>query len=98
MIVHPNTARTDDRPYIFAHLRGFSCSVCAPLAMTQADVEAFAVAELPLPQRENLWEAVDKSTLGLGGSTPNACNTDPDKRRHWFLMSTAARSHGVVLL
>jgi hypothetical protein len=72
-----------DRPVIYAALGGFSCSICAPAAMTAEEITAFA------KQKQNgrgwPWIVVDKSTLGFGQPTPNPCNQYPD-RQHWFLM------------
>ena len=71
-----------NEPFVFAELGGFTCSICAPNAMTQAEVEAYALQEFP----GGAWEAVDKSKLGLGSATPNPSNWEPKARRHWFLM------------
>ena len=65
------TFPADGGAVIFAELGGFSCSVCAPRAMAQDEVEAFAKQELGEPIGG--WEAIDKSKIGLGGSTPNPC-------------------------
>lgn len=47
MIIHDDiTMPADGGAVIFAKLGGFTCSVCAPLAMTKAEVEAFAELEL----------------------------------------------------
>lgn len=77
----------DRRPFVFAALAGFTCSICAPRTMSQAEVEAFATAELP-PHDDNPWRAVDKSLppICVGGPTPSPCNHDPDARLHWFLL------------
>jgi hypothetical protein len=69
-------------PVVYADLMGWACSICAPIAMTKDEVEAFAAHELePIGE----WEAVDKALMGLGDPTPNPCNQSPD-RRHWFLI------------
>jgi hypothetical protein len=73
---------TPDAPVVFASLHGFSCSVCAPDTLSEAQVVAFANAERP----KTRWRAVDKSTLGLGSATPNPCNQVAG-RLHWFLVS-----------
>ena len=83
MISHDTiTLTTPDAPVIFASLPMISCSVCAPDTMGEAQIVAFANAELPRQR----WRAIDKSTLGLGTPTPNPCN-QVDGRRHWFLMA-----------
>lgn len=83
-IQHPPAGMKPGEAWIFASLGGFSCSVCAPRAMAAAEVEEFAACELGEPLGG--WEAVDKSTIGLGDATPNPCNHAAD-RQHWFLLS-----------
>lgn len=85
MIVHPKIDRIHDGPFIFAHLMGFSCSVCAPTSMTKDQVEAFALAEIT-PTTDGIWRSVDKSQMALGQPTPHQCNIEPDERTHWFLV------------
>jgi hypothetical protein len=84
MIVHDERV-TGDGPFVFADLMGWTCSICAPLAMCAEEVEAFATRELGEPIGG--WEAVDKSKMGLGDPTPNPCNQSPTDRRHWFLLA-----------
>jgi hypothetical protein len=67
-IIHDNiTLPPDGGAVIFAQLGGFTCSVCAPSTMGKEAVEAFATRELGEPMGG--WEAIDKSTIGLGGWT-----------------------------
>jgi hypothetical protein len=66
--------------FIFASFAGI-ISVCAPGDWDAERVEVFADR---ICNRDG-WKAVDKSTIGLGSPTPNACNHDPE-RKHWFLM------------
>jgi len=79
------TLTTPDEPVVFASLWDFSCSVCAPDTMTEAQVVAFANIFHAGP-RGRRWQAVDKSTLGFGSPTPNPCNQVAG-RQHWFLMA-----------
>jgi hypothetical protein len=84
-IIHDDiTLPADGGPVVFAFLAGISCSVCAPNEMGKDAVEDFAA--LACESNMGGWEAVDKSKLGLGTSTPNPCNHAPG-RRHWFLLS-----------
>jgi hypothetical protein len=83
-ISHP-TIKIGSGAVVFAALGGFTCSICAPNTMTQAEVEAFAETQSSMPAHE--WQCIDKSKLGLGSPTPNACNQEPDTRKHWFLIS-----------
>jgi hypothetical protein len=86
MIVHPKMPHPGDRAVVFAHLPGLSCSVCAPVSMSEAEVEAFALAEIP-PPNDAIWKATDLSEEVPGlTKTPNPCNIEPDARRHWCLM------------
>lgn len=86
MIIHdPITLTTPDAPVVFAELMGVTCSICAPDAMTAAQVEAFANEHGPASQFGQ-WVTVDKSKLGLGQPTPNPCNQVAG-RRHWFLLN-----------
>jgi hypothetical protein len=78
---HKINLTSPDAPVVFASFPGFHCSVCAPDAMSEADVVAFANEAAPQAR----WKAVDKSTLGLGTPTPNPCNQVAG-RRHWFLI------------
>lgn len=82
MLRHDRIGMAPDEPVIFAFFPGFSCSICAPDRMTEADIVAFA-------DQKTLdgytWRIVDKSTIGLGSPTPNPCN-QVDGRRHWFLL------------
>jgi hypothetical protein len=75
----------DCGPLVYADLAGWTCSICAPLAMGAEEVEAFATRELGEPIGG--WEAVDKSLMGLGEATPGPCNQAPTDRRHWFLLA-----------
>ena len=87
-ISHPAREMKSCEAFVFANLGGFTCSICAPNAMTKDDVESFAEAKFPAatPAPIGGWEAVDKSKAGLGGATPNPCNIDPENRTHWFLL------------
>lgn len=86
MIVHDVISLiTPDAPVVFAQLGGMTCSICAPDAMSAADVEAFANDHGP-PSNFGKWVAVDKSKLGLGQPTPNPCNQVAG-RKHWFLLN-----------
>jgi hypothetical protein len=48
-------------PFVYANLGGFTCSVCAPKEMTEAEIEAFAHAKLGPPRgySDNRWKAFD---------------------------------------
>jgi hypothetical protein len=73
---------------VFSALGGFTCSICAPAAMTARQVESFATARIG-PPPGGQWIAVDKSRLGLGRKTPEPCNAASGRnlgRRHWFLV------------
>jgi len=84
MIRHDHiTLTSPDEPVIFASLLNVSCSVCAPLTMTEAEVVRFANATIRPPGGD--WQAFDKSKLGLGSPTPNPCNQE-STRQHWFLL------------
>lgn len=90
MIPHPSSFADPPRhgdAILFASMVGFTCSICAPLAMTQAEVEAAATAMQP--PRLGPWRAVDKSKppISVGEPTPNPCSVYQG-RQHWFLMST----------
>lgn len=84
MISHNGMKLPAGGAVIFNKLGGFTCSICAPLAMTQAEVEAFATRELGEPRGG--WKAVDKSKIGIGTPTPNPCNQESAERQHWFLL------------
>lgn len=65
-----------------------ACSICAPNIMTADEVVAFATESVPTMLGP--WHAIDKSTLGLGGKTPNPCNQFARGRQHWFLLAEKA--------
>lgn len=71
---------------MFAELFGISCSLCAPLLMDEAEVEAAAM--IMATPRKGPWKAVDKSKppVSIGAPTPSPCNVYPG-RQHWFLIS-----------
>jgi hypothetical protein len=65
---------------------GLTCSFCAPLIMSEYEVEMAAM--LIVTPTFGPWRAVDKSKppLSAGLPTPNPCNVYAG-RQHWFLMS-----------
>jgi len=71
----------DDAGVVFNFFLDTFCSLCAPKAWTKEIVEKRVNDAMP----SEGWEAVDKSTMGLGSPTPNPCNQYPD-RQHWFLI------------
>jgi len=83
-ISHPIIDLPTDEAVIFAQLGDVSCSVCAPLWMTQEAVEVFATQKLGRPIGG--WECVDKSEIGWGSATPNRCNMARG-RQYWFLLA-----------
>jgi hypothetical protein len=84
---HPLDFDDATPPFVFSALGGFTCSICAPAAMTARKVESFATSKLG-PPPGGQWTAVDKSRLGLGRKTPNSCNVSGKDagRRRWFLV------------
>jgi hypothetical protein len=81
--------------FVFSALGGFTCSICAPAAMTARQAESFVTATLG-PPPGGQWSAVDKSRLGLGRKTPDPCNVASGRetgRRHWFLVD----AHGMKM-
>jgi hypothetical protein len=89
MTQHETPPRTKD-PFVYAELGGFTCSICAPKTMTEAEIEAFAEKTV---NRNGFgrWRSIDisKRLLRLGEPTPNPCKHRPDDRLHWFLVSGA---------
>jgi hypothetical protein len=84
-MIHDNiTLTTPDAPVVFAELMGMTCSICAPDAMTEIEIERFANDQIL--SNFGKWVVVDKSKLGLGQPTPNPCNQVAG-RRHWFLLN-----------
>jgi hypothetical protein len=75
---------TADAPVVYAELAGMTCSICAPIAMAAAEVEAFANDNVDC--NFGKWVTVNKAKLGLGAPTPNPCDCHGD-RLHWFLLS-----------
>lgn len=71
----------DDAGVIFSYFLDTFCSVCAPADWTKEKVEERVNKGLMTEG----WEAIDKSTIGLGSATPNPCNQYPD-RQHWFMV------------
>lgn len=71
-----------DEAFVFAALGGFTCSVCAPASWTAEQVEAFVDAEM----QSDGWQSIDKAkVLGIGGSTPNPCNTTKGRWHHFMM-------------
>ncbi len=90
---HPLDLDDSTPAFAFSALGGFTCSVCAPGAMTARQVEGFAATALGPPPGSQ-WTAVDKSRLGLGRKSPDPCNIASGRdagRRHWFLVD----AHGM---
>lgn len=91
MIQHPHPPTMwPNKAFVFANLFSISCSVCAPRSWTAEQVEAFATEQVPMFKGLGQWEAVDKSTLGLGSPTPHPCQHD-EGRQHWFLMRDGSK-------
>jgi hypothetical protein len=67
-------------------LGGFTCSVCAPISWSKAQVEAFAAKTFG----NDGWQSVNtKDLFGQKDhftATPNPCNQAPSKRTHHFCM------------
>ena len=89
----------DDRTpaFVFSALGGFTCSICAPAAMTARQIESFVTATLG-PPPGGQWSAVDKSRLGLGRKSPDTCNVASGREAGRQLMAThaaAAKSEGL---
>ncbi len=86
---HPLNLDDTTPAFVFSALgAGFTCSICAPAAMTARQVESFAAATLG-PPPGGQWTAIDKSRLGLGRKSPDSCNVASGRdagRRHWFLV------------
>jgi hypothetical protein len=70
------TLTTPDQPVVFASPLGFSCSVCAPDAMTEAEVAAFPNREGPKPSvGESI--AVEKAGSGSASQRPILATRSP---------------------
>ena len=82
---HPNI-KTTGPAVVFLEIGGLTCSICAPMKMTQHDVEQFA--EASCRRIAGPWQAVDKSLppISMGEPTPGPCNQYVG-RQHWFLVS-----------
>lgn len=79
-----------DGAFVFASLFDMTCSICAPSSWSAKQVEAFADEQSRKRSGAATlegWHCVDKAELMPGtGSTPNPCNVEPVKRKHWFLL------------
>jgi hypothetical protein len=87
-ISHPGPfplLQSSDEAFLFAEFGPFA-SVCAPNDWTQERVEQWTDVMKPVHDEKFRWCAVDKSKLGLGSPTPNACNHAPEHRKHWFMI------------